>query len=246
MPSTLSKPYVGCQSIFDASGVEVFRGQWNPKLIFDVLAGPDPSIWAGKSVLEIAANTGGLSVEIARAGASTVTLSEPDPYRNNLALARPVLENLIEQEALPISISNDDFFACASNQRQYDIIVCLGLIYHFRYPQLMLDMLSAMRSTYLFISTQTHPGTDLALFNRASPGILPSGFLSKDIPLTGWHPTRKLFERMLEWAGFTDVISLTDGDFSQQRAGLTNSAYYRARCISPKDPNKEMRVYYPR
>ncbi len=241
----------GCQTVYAADGVALFRGQWNPKLIFDVLSAGDPSFWRGKAVLEIAANTGGLSLEIARAGARSVVLCEPDPYKNNLALSRPILDELISSEQLPVIIRPDDFFGLVDNIRltgayNFDVIICLGLIYHFRYPQLMLDSLSSLRPEHLFISTQTHPSNDLALYNRRHPGILPKGFLHDEVVLSGWHPTRALFERMLAWAGFADITSLTTGDFKQQKPGLTNSAYYRARCVTPKDPEAEKRVYYPR
>lgn len=41
-------------------------------------------MWEGKRVLDIGANTLGLSVEIARAG-GIVTGAEPDPYNNTYA-----------------------------------------------------------------------------------------------------------------------------------------------------------------
>lgn len=235
----ITKTHKGCQSIYDAAGSQVFAGEWDARQIFDVISNEEPGFWRGKSVLEMAGNTGGLSVEIARHG-GIVTMTEPDPYRNNLALSRT---SLCRAEGLSLAIKPDDFFECRDLPR-HDVIICLGLIYHFRHPQLMLDILSSMRPEFLFVSTQTHPGTDLVMTNRK--GVLPAKFFKDSMPLTGWHPTRPLFERMLRWAGFDDIISLTGENFPNKQVGLTNSAYYRARCVGPIDPEGEARTYYPR
>src|SRR5690606_26654896 len=116
--------------------------------------------------------------------------------------------------------------------------LCLGLIYHFRYPQLILDYLSSMQPAVLYISTQTDPSEKLILVNRRQPGVLRKGHLKSDVILTGWHPTRRLLERMLLWAGFDEVTSLTkkEYNFPNKQFGTTNSSYYRAVCVAPKNP----------
>lgn len=62
--------------------------------------------------------------------------------------------------------------------------------------------------------------------NRVNPGIMKVGFSSDDIVLTGLHPTRPLFEKMLEWSGFSNIQSLTeeDYDFPRKMQGTTNSS----------------------
>ena len=238
------KKQFAAQSIFAADGTEVFSGTWNPQSIFKVLT-PDPSFWQGKTVLEIAANTGGLSVEMARAGA-IVTMTEPDPYKNALALSRSVLDQLIADEGLDLTIKELDFFQCRELPK-HDVIVCLGLVYHFRHPQLMLDMLSAMQPDWLFISTQTHPSNDLAMFNRMHPGIMREDFYNKtDLVLSGWHPTRTLFARMLLASGFDCIEGLTTEDFPKVTKGVTNSAYFKARLMNPVNVDVEMMRYHPR
>ena len=237
----------GCQSLYDKQGNVVFEGEWDPKAIAATLtshAADNP--FSGKRVLDIGANTGGLSLEIARMGAEVVA-SEPDPYKNTMARSSDLLLKMAEEESLKFSVENKDLFSCHL-LGEFDIVLCLGLIYHFRYPQYLLDYLSSLHPKTLFISTQTHPSSDLALFNRRHPGVLPKDFLKPETILTGWHPTRPLFELMLQWAGFEDVVSLTDKDYNcpSKQPGLTNSAYYRARCVNPKDPEVEKAIYYPR
>jgi hypothetical protein len=234
----------GAQSVLDAEGKTLFVGEWDPRTLAAFLT-DDDGWWNGRTVLDIGANTGGLSLELARMG-GRVTIAEPDPYGNNLALTRELVTDLAGREDLDIHLSDADLFSCHELDR-HDTVLCLGLIYHFRYPQLVLDYLSSLEPEWLFLSCQTHPSDDLALYNRANPGILKPGHLPDDIRLTGWHPTRVLLERMLEWAGFAEVTSLTDQryDFPNKPPGATNSAYYRARLHSPVDPEAAKRVFYP-
>jgi SAM-dependent methyltransferase len=238
--------HLGTQSVFDRQGNEVFEGQWDPRTLAEILSGDQPQFWKGKRVLDIGANTGGLSIELARLGAS-VTAAEPDPYRNTMALAEHALTEIRRDEALDITVEPVDLFSSHSLPR-HDVVLCLGLIYHFRYPQLTIDYLSSLRPDVLFISCQTHPSDDLALYNRAHPGILPKGHLPDDNVLTGWHPTRPLLERMLAWAGFTNVQSLTPEryDFPKTREGATNSAYYRADLAEAVDLEAVRVAFYPR
>jgi SAM-dependent methyltransferase len=176
----------GTQSVFDRDGTLLFEGQWDPRLIASLLTGDDVDFWKGRKVLDCGANTGGLSVELARMGAS-VTAAEPDPHANTIAFTRGILEEIATREGLNLIVVDADLFS-SHELGHHDVVLCLGLIYHFRYPQLLLDYLSSLRSDYLFLSCQTHPADDLALFNRAHPGILPDGFLPPDWNFRGGTP----------------------------------------------------------
>ncbi|MGK2954752.1 MAG: class I SAM-dependent methyltransferase [Solirubrobacterales bacterium] len=232
------------QSVYDHNGQELFAGMWDPKMLAAILTRDDPGFWQGRRVLDIGANTGGLSVELARMGA-IVTVAEPDPFRNTLAQTHELLLRLREDEQLDLTIERKTLFECHTLPR-HDVVLCLGLMYHFRYPQMLIDYLSSLRPEFLFISSQTHPSTELALFNRA--GILSKDHFPDDLVLTGWHPTRPLLERMLKWAGFIEVESLTKEpfDFPRKPPGATNSAYYKARLSNPVDPETLRTVFYPR
>lgn len=239
------KPAPACQSIFAHDGELLFAGEWNPQAIFGLMS-LDDELWTGKRVLDIASNTSGLSIEIARQGASVVAL-EPDPYNNTIAKARTIVDQVIEDESLDLILKRAEVYD-AHNFGVFDVIVCFGLIYHLRYPQLLLDYLSSIGMDYLFISTQTHPGNDLALFNRRDPKVLPPGHIPQDVILSGWHPTRPLFQKMLEWAGFGDIKSLTETEynFPNKQSGLTNSSYFRARHKKKVDLEAVRREFYPR
>ena len=80
---------------------------------------------------------------------------------------------------------------------------------------------------------------------------MPGVTNGEGIILTGWHPTHALFERMIRWAGFDNVVSLTDPTISLSNMprswrSLTNSAYFKATKARMIDPDASRRVYYPR
>ena len=239
--------YKGCQSIYSNSGECLFEGEWNPLTLHRTLTGVDDVFWTGKRVLDIGANTCGLSIEIARRGAIVVAL-EPDPYGVTYAKSKKIVDELVCKEGLELTVQKKGLFE-AHEFKDFDVVLCLGLLYHFRYPQFTLDYLSTLGMEWLFLSTQVSPGDALHLVNRVDPQIkFPAGFFSDSTVLTGWHPTRPLLERMLRWAGFDQIESLTDKPyvFPEKQVGLTNSGYFKARRVRTIDPFVAMAEFYPR
>ncbi|MCC5995372.1 MAG: hypothetical protein JJU18_03250 [Oceanicaulis sp.] len=232
--------FKGCQTIFDRTGNALFPGVWNSQELFVAVTGPlGETYWKGRRVLDIGANTSGLSVEIARRGASVVAI-EPDQSSNSRVIARSVLDDVIETEALDITLRSEGLFD-SHTLGEFDTVMCLGLVYHFRDQQFVLDYLSTLKSRDLIVSNQTAPGNDLIMVNRMDPSVpVPVDFWKnyKDA-LSGWHPTRPLFERMLTYAGFTNVTALTDPTFNYPQKpfrSVTNSAYFHASYGRAVDP----------
>ncbi|MAZ45474.1 MAG: hypothetical protein CMD74_02070 [Gammaproteobacteria bacterium] len=258
-----NKKYPACQSIRNPAGEILFDGEWDGKSIFEVSSSIHGSeFWEGKKVLTIAANTSGLCVELARAGAQ-VTACEPDPHKNNRSLVRHLLAELVEEESLSLTFLDVDFFSThklAKSKRfsfwkppiltEDTIIICYGLIYHFRDIVYAIEYLSSLPHAELFISTQTQPGNNLAIFNRVDPEVLanPGFWDNYSDTVSGWHFTRKLFEAYLESAGYKDIRPLTDAsiNFPQKPKGLTNSAYYTASHVRQNDFKERLTQYHPR
>jgi 2-polyprenyl-3-methyl-5-hydroxy-6-metoxy-1,4-benzoquinol methylase len=218
----------GCQNVYDLEGNVVFDGLWDARDIFSTISSRGYD-WAGKRVLDIGANTFGLSLEIARHGARVVAL-EPGLKNSNQAAALPLVRSMIEREGLEIEIHGASIFD-AHSFGTFDTVLALGLIYHFRYPQYMLDYLSTVQTRDLFISSQTIEGKQLALVNRRDPSALPRTFAQGSTILKGYHPTHSMLIKMMESSGFSEITSLTDTqhNFPEKPAkGLTNSAYYQA------------------
>lgn len=233
----------GCQSIFDQSGECLFLGEWDPRALIKVICGSGIDL-NGKVILDIGANTGGLSIELARLGAKQVIISEPGPP---IKKTHHIVNHIIESEGLAINVEFDDLYSCFERYKpgDVDIVILFGLIYHFRNPQDILDKLNII-APHLLISTQTHPGASEFMINRVSKGIMKEGFMPDHLPLSGWHPTKRCFELMLEIAGFRPTL-LTPRtiDFPRKLIGLTNSSYYYCQRFLDIHP-KVNSIYYPR
>jgi SAM-dependent methyltransferase len=239
----------GQQLVRNALGEKVVEGEWDPRPLVTALC-PDPAYWRGRRVLDIGANTLGLSLELARMGARVHAI-EPDPF-DTLAQYQPTVRDLIAKENLSVTIERAGLFD-AHRQAQllgidrFDTVLCLGLIYHFRDPLGMLLSVAAVKTEHLFISSQTHPGEDFALVNRTDPKHYPRVDTTQH--MTGWHPTRPMLVRMLRQAGYTDIIATTDPAINFPNKPIkkvTNSAYYRATWTGTPDAEVIAREYCPR
>jgi len=240
----------GTQNVYGKNGDIIFNGEWDSKKLCEVITAGNPSYWKGRRTLDLGANTAGLSLELARMGAE-ITASEPDPYKNSKTHTIEILKEIIKQEELNLDFSDKDLFN-AHLLGSHDTVLCLGLIYHFRDPQYVLDYLSELDHKELIISTQLYPGSGLCMYNRKDPNVIGrANFWDNHTDsLSGWHPTRELFKAMLVSAGYTDIQSLTGDDISflNKPKNLTNSAYFKA--IKNKqesvDPIEARKIFYPR
>jgi SAM-dependent methyltransferase len=215
-------------------------GLWQPELILNVLfTGIPADEWKGKHVLDIGACNGGLSIELARLGAH-VHAVEPNPLaRQQFAYAYDLIG---QKEALSIQFEDGTLFSVDRTKR-YDIVLFLGLVYHFRYPQLVLDYLGGFNADQFFISSQTYKSDQLLMQNRkeATPQFYSS------MPLAGYHPSRPLLKAMIEWAGFRNVRECvtpqTGRDFEDRVHQVTNSAYFVVDKGTPVDYELQKNFY---
>lgn len=215
-------------------------GLWQPDLILNaLLAGMPANEWRGKKVLDIGACNGGLSIELARLGAH-VHAVEPNPVA--IKQFQFAYEIVRQKENLSIQFDEGTLFSIDRSQR-YDVVLFLGLVYHFRYPQLVLDYLGGFNSETFMISSQTHKSESLVMLNRKE--ATPQFYGNR--PLAGYHPSRPLLKSMIEWAGFDGVRECITGntgrDFEDRVHHITNSAYFIARKGVPVDYEAEKNTY---
>ena len=234
----------GAQRVLDANGNVLLDGVWCPARMLEILGTPKCGDWLGRTVLDIGGNTGGLSLELARRGA-IVTLVEPDPLGRSLARSRKLLDEQVERESLHLNIVESDLFGCHKLPR-HEIILFLGLVYHFRYPQYCLDYLSTLEPKELFVSSQTYESKALVLANRLNEGFMRPDQFPSSIPIAGFHPSHSMLRVMLEAAGFDELVMLTDREYCAPEKpfpDVTNSAYYRAQFKRRLDPEQEKKRF---
>jgi len=246
----------GCQSIYDQNGRLVFNGGWDSKVLFETASkGVHSDDWSGKKVLVMASNTSGLCLELARAGAQVIAC-EPDPYKNTKALVKRLLTKLVVEESLSLEFLDLDFFSShklvndTAKIGDETIIICFGIIYHFRDILYALEYLGSLPHSHLLISTQTHPSDSYSIHNRMDPEIIPiANFWDnyKD-SISGWHFSRILFEAYLQSVGYEDIEPITSPslNFPNKPKGHTNSSYYAARHTRQNDFKSRIEEYLPR
>ncbi|MBB1497428.1 bifunctional 2-polyprenyl-6-hydroxyphenol methylase/3-demethylubiquinol 3-O-methyltransferase UbiG [Paracoccus sp. MC1862] len=183
-------------------------GRWNPRQQAAEIAGWIPGGIAGKSLLDVGSNAGGIGIGLAELGASGVTLLEKgERYHRQAELY------LESRSLLPVQAVNGSAFDVHRMDRR-DVTLWLGLVYHFRHPQLFLDYAAGCGGALHVVSTQATDLPDLTMTNRKRK------YAENPSPLLGWEPTRELFLKMLALAGY-DIISC------HQRSGVewTNNLY---------------------
>ena len=165
---------------------------------------------------------------------------EPNPVAlRQFAFAYDLIR---KRENLIIQFKEGTLFSVDRAER-YDIVLFLGLVYHFRYPQLVLDYLGGFNADRFIISSQTHKSSGLVMQNRKE--ATPQFYSNQ--PLAGYHPSRPLLQAMIEWAGFENVRECisdhTGRDFEDRIHSVTNSAYFVCEKGSPIDYASQLNVY---
>ncbi|MEA3336826.1 MAG: methyltransferase domain-containing protein [Chloroflexota bacterium] len=170
----------------------------------------------GLSVLDVGCNQGFWSMEAARAGADAVLGIEG--RREHVATARFVADvrkfdnvRFETQDALDGSLARHEPF---------DVVLCLGLLYHVDRPLELLDQLFRLTRRYLVVDT--------SVIDVAAP-VLQLLFEDPEDPRNAVGdglvavPSRSAVERMLWHVGFPQVWSLP------QRTNELPPAYLQGR-----------------
>lgn len=244
----------GFQKIYSRDGSSLLvDGWWDPKVILSILERSigtnNQDFWRGKKVIDIGANTCGLSVKIARRGGNVVAI-EPDIRATN-RYQRIVKD--IEPEGLNIEVRNGVLEDVIRSQESCDIILFLGLLYHFKYPHFIIRSLASLSHRWLFLSTQCTDKTGLIQVNRLQE--MPERMRATMKGMTGWHLSRELLFQSLVEAGYNNIQEGSDPliHFWNKPANekhITNTTYVCAERDSSdggaKDIYGDMFKYYPR
>jgi tRNA (mo5U34)-methyltransferase len=189
-----------------------FLGDY-PAIKWERFAHTIPADLSGKSVLDIGCNAGFYAIEMKRRGADRVVAIEPDAH-------------YLEQARFASAVSDCDieFIQCSiydlpTLDEKFDIVLCLGVLYHLRYPLLALDLIReyAVRELLVFQSMlrgvgetaplkADYPFEERDVFDTA--GYPHLSFVERRYagdPTNWWIPNPACAAAMLRSAGFEIV-----------------------------------------
>jgi SAM-dependent methyltransferase len=159
----------------------------------------------GLSVLEVACNCGGLSIEVARRGAGSVIGTDP--------VSRYIEQAEFLKHAL--AIDNVEFRQLGIDQSPdlgcFDVTIACGLLYHLENPVGSIRALAEATRKMMVVDTQVLLNTSSPIWNMS---IQPPVGLSHELASTGlWRetaicqlkPSVEAVLQLLSFLGFSEV-----------------------------------------
>src|SRR5258705_4515248 len=119
---------------------------YEPKRRWDVIARFIPEDLSVKTVLDLGGCAGYFSIQMKLRGAARCVLV--DPYREFLRQADFAARQFgVELE----QVCEDAHVYCLTTQERFDYVLLLGLLYHLKYPGLVLDRAAEMTKERLYL-----------------------------------------------------------------------------------------------
>ncbi len=178
---------------------------------WNLIASHVPTSLRGKTVLDLGGNAGFFSIQMKLRGAERCVLV--DPFAEFLSQAKFAAE----QFGIELELINDDAHTyCLTTEERFDYIVFLGLMYHLKYPGLVLDRLAEMTKERIFIQSNIigaeqedytqkqdydRASDDSLLENPAFPKLVFVENLYNGDPTNWWLPNYNALAAMVRSAG---------------------------------------------
>lgn len=182
-----------------------------------------PEDLSGMTVLDIGSWDGFFAFEAERRGASRVLATDSFCWsgagwgtKDGFNLARRVLNSKVED------LEIDVLELSPGKVGTFDLVMCLGVLYHMRDPLLALERILSVTKRQLILDTHV----EHLMTNRPMIAFYPGKELNND-PTNWCGPNRAAVEAMLKAAGFRRV------EMVYQRFGF-NLGYRLARAIKHK------------
>jgi tRNA (mo5U34)-methyltransferase len=117
-----------------------------------------PADLRGVSVLDIGCNAGFYSLELAKRGATVTAIDSSEHYLSQArwAARRYGLSDRID-------FQRRQLYSLARTEQSWDIVLLLGVLYHLRYPQFGLDIVSRCVKKTLIVQSLLAPGGERAV-----------------------------------------------------------------------------------
>ncbi|MDQ3777696.1 MAG: TIGR04290 family methyltransferase [Actinomycetota bacterium] len=168
-----------------------------------------PEDLSGWTALDIGCNAGFYTFELARRGARVTGIDANEHYLRQARWAQPHfgLDGRVDFRRMQV-------YDLARHDREYDLVLFMGVLYHLRHPLLALDLVAQRTRRLLVLQTLTIPTTgavetprDLPLDDRddlASPGWPSMAFIEHRLagdPTNWWAANDACVDAMARSAG---------------------------------------------
>jgi tRNA (mo5U34)-methyltransferase len=191
-----------------------------------------PEDLSGWTALDIGCNAGFYSIELAKRGA-LVTGLDHDPHflrQARWASAQFGFEKRIE-------LIEGQIYDIAAWDRQFDLVLFLGVFYHLRYPLLGLDLVAERTRKKLVFQTFTRPCEDVAVIpadfgiderdRLLDPGWPTMAFIENRLAgdaTNWWAPNHACAEALLRSSGFKVTARPAHEIYVCEPAGISAAA----------------------
>ena len=180
----------------------------HPRRRWEQIAGAIPGDLSGMSVLDIGCNAGYFAFQAKQRGARYVCGVDLKP--GYIEQAR----FCAEAKDLDVDFRTLSIYHLARLDRQFDLVLCIGLLYHCKYLMTALEQVAAVARTTVIAESAIDPGdSDIPYvrFVRSSQYGGPDARGSRRLP-GHWHPNMTALAELFREVGFSDVRPLfTDG-----------------------------------
>jgi tRNA (mo5U34)-methyltransferase len=180
----------------------------HPRKRWQEIAGAVPASLAGKSVLDLGCNAGWICFEAVDRGSTDVCgIDHKQGYIDQARFCAEV-------RGQDVDFRVGSIYDLAELGRTFDIVFCVGILYHCKYLYQAVEAASAICASTIIVETAIHPGNNdlpLVRFVRSSQFAGPDADGSARLP-GHWHPNMTALKALFAEQGFTEVDELfTDG-----------------------------------
>ena len=200
------EPWFHCIDL--GNGIKTMQGSW-PHLqnLWDRISKHLPSDLSGKSVLDIGCNAGFFSVQAKKRNAAQVLGTDlAEGFLKQAEFVKDVLDLEIEYKKMSV-------FDLPRLNRKFDIVLCLGVIYHCANPFLAARCIESVTGSMAVIESAVvnyGPVTDKPMWEFVFPGYqgpLDSAE-ANDRCYNWWFPNTEGLRALFLSAGFRNVHTI--------------------------------------
>jgi tRNA (mo5U34)-methyltransferase len=223
-----------------------------PERRWEMIAPFVPGDLSGKTVLDLGGNAGYFSIQMKRRGAARCVLV--DPFEEFLRQA----EFSARQFKVQIDIVCEDAHTyCLSTEERFDYVLLLGLLYHLKYPGIVLDRAAEMTRERIYVATAViGPEADDFAKKRnyerltdddllLNPGFPKLVFVEErynNDPTNWWLPNHSALPAMMRSAGLRVIARPHSHVLVAEPDGYLGKVVYE-KLVFPRYGKKDGQVY---